>query len=246
MDWHDDDRFWDTFAPALFPNDRVRSAAAEVDAILAMVDTSEVIDVLDLCCGPGRHAIELARRGYRVCGVDRTEAFLERARAEARPQGLDDLELVTADMREFVRPDDFDLALNLYTSFGYFDAAGNRRVLENLYTSLRTGGTLIIDVTSREIVARTFAPRDRHELDDGALWLEERQLQGDGARIRNTWTLVRGGEETSFTFELRLYTGTELTALLTDVGFRDVRTLGHVDGRPYDEAADRLVMVATR
>jgi len=246
MAWHDDDRFWETFAPALFPNDRVRSAADEVDAILAMVDTGEVIDILDLCCGPGRHAIELARRGYRVCGVDRTEAFLERARAETKPQAFDELEWVAADMREFVRPDGFDLALNLFTSFGYFDAAGDRRVLENLHQSLRTGGTLIIDVTSREIVARQFASHDRHELEDGALWLEKRELLDDGARIRNTWTLVRDDQETAFTFELRLYTGEELAALVTDVGFREVRTLGHVDGRPYDEQAERLVVVASK
>src|SRR3989475_11807180 len=78
--------------------------------------------VLDLCCGPGRHALEFARRGFQVTGVDRTARYLETARTAARGAGLT-IELVQEDMRSFHRPATLALALNLFSSFGYFAAA---------------------------------------------------------------------------------------------------------------------------
>jgi len=58
--------------------------------------------VLELACGPGRHALEFARRGYRVTGVDRTARYLETAREKAGEEGLD-VEWVEADMRTLRR-----------------------------------------------------------------------------------------------------------------------------------------------
>lgn len=95
--------------------------------------------MLDLCCGPGRHVLEFARRGFRVTGVDRTQRYLEAARATALSEGLA-VELVQADMRDFSRPPTFDLALNLFSSFGYFaEAADDLQVLKNLNASLAPG-----------------------------------------------------------------------------------------------------------
>ena len=75
--------------------------------------------VLDLCCGPGRHTVELARRGHEVVGVDRTAAFLDTAREAARAAGVAP-ELIRSDARDFVCRPPADVVLNLWTSFGYF------------------------------------------------------------------------------------------------------------------------------
>jgi len=76
--------------------------------------------LLDLCCGPGRFTIPLALKGFNVTGVDRTIFLLDHAREYAARE-LAKVEWVESDMRRFSRPDSFDLVINMYTSFGYFD-----------------------------------------------------------------------------------------------------------------------------
>ena len=130
MTWHADDEFWATFGPALFTEERLGDAKAEVDEALRLAGVPLPDDdgqpppaALDLCCGPGRHSLELRRRGLRVTGVDRTASYLAQASARAAQERLDNdlIEFVESDMREFFRPDAFQLVVNLYTSFGYFE-----------------------------------------------------------------------------------------------------------------------------
>src|SRR5262245_66156251 len=111
--WFEDDILWETLEGFLFlqlrsPDITVR----EAEQILALVHPPQGAAVLDLCCGPGRHALEFARRGFQVTGVDRTAHDLATARAAATRQGLT-LQFVQEDMRSFQRPATFDLALTL-------------------------------------------------------------------------------------------------------------------------------------
>jgi len=138
--WHEDDSFWEDFHDALFSPRHWEQAPQEIDAVLALSGTGPGASVLDLCCGPGRHSVELARRGFRVTGVDRTGRYLDEARAKAAEMGLE-IEFVQSDMREFTRPSAFDLVISLYTSFGYFeDQDEDRKVLRNIHESLRPEG----------------------------------------------------------------------------------------------------------
>ncbi|NIV31492.1 MAG: methyltransferase domain-containing protein, partial [Anaerolineae bacterium] len=110
-----------------------------------------------------------------MTGVDRTAAYLQKARDAAGVEGLA-VEWIEADAREFLRPAAFDLAINMYTSFGYFeDPAEDRRVAENLCTSLSPGGNLVMDLMGKERLARIFSPRSWDELPDGSLFLQERE-----------------------------------------------------------------------
>jgi SAM-dependent methyltransferase len=245
-EWHEDDRFWESFAPAMFTPERLAAAPGEVTSVLALVRTPPGAAILDLACGPGRHALELARRGFRVTGVDRTRVHVARARAAAAAEGLP-VELLEGDMRAFVRPESFDLAVSLFTSFGYFrDPSDDRRVIENVARSLRPGGAFVIDVVGKEVLARIFQPRDWHELADGALWLEERDVDSGWSWMRNRWILIRDGRREEFVIELRLYSAAELGALLRDAGFASAEPFGSIRGTPYDEKAERLVIVARR
>jgi 2-polyprenyl-3-methyl-5-hydroxy-6-metoxy-1,4-benzoquinol methylase len=118
-EWFDDDELWSAITPLLFSKQRGGDAAAALPKALKLVQPTGK-DVLDLCCGPGRWSIPLAQSGFRVTGVDRTKPFLNRARADARKAQVR-IEWVRQDMRDFVRPGAFDVALNMFTSFGYFD-----------------------------------------------------------------------------------------------------------------------------
>lgn len=243
--WHEDDRFWEQTAPFLFSERRWTAAPEEVGKIIALLDLGPAASVLDLCCGPGRHSLGLARRGFRVIGVDRTAAYLKEARRHAQAEGLE-IEFVEEDMRSFRRPDAFDAAIDLFTSFGFFeDFKEDKQVLENIYTSLKPGGKLLLDVMGKEVLARIFRPRDWFE-EGGTILLEERKLLDDWSRIETRWIILRGREREEFTISLRLYSGAELSWLLQEVGFRGVELFGSLDGTPYDHDARRLVALAMK
>ena len=244
-DWFADEAFWTEIYPFEFPDPVIDAGVAQVDKALAISGVGGG-DALDLGCGPGRHAIPLARHGFRVTGVDLSSFHLARARERATAAGLA-IELVQSDMRAFVRAEGFDLALSIFTSFGYFDdPADDLRVLQNVQRSLRPGGVLVMDVASKERMARVLHPTLSQRTADGALLVQRHQIVEDWSRVRNEWTVVRDGRARTFEFRLRIYSGQELKALLTEAGFAAVTLYGALDARPYDLEAERLVAVARR
>jgi SAM-dependent methyltransferase len=190
--------------------------------------------------------VALAERGIRVTAVDRTSSYLERARETARKQNVE-VEWIRSDMREFVRPQAFDLAISMFTSFGYFDRAeDDRRVLENIHESLRPGGVLVMDLAGKEIVAGRFAAT-RHTLaPDGVLLVEVRSVLDGWERMENEWILIRDAKARSFHFSHTIYSGAEIRRLALEAGFDPVRIFGDLEGAPYGREAKRLVVVARR
>lgn len=244
-DWTQDDELWAHFAEALFTEERMDAASDELDELLALDDMPTAGSALDLACGPGRHAVELARRGFRVTGLDRTDGYLARARERAAAAGVD-VEWMRADMRELDRPGEFDLVINLFSSFGYFSDEENARVAQAAMSSLRPGGAFVLEMAGKEILAEGFWPRRWHPVGDGYL-LEHTHIIDDWARLENEWTLITGdGARYQHRFHHRIYSGAELKRVLWDAGADDVTIYGGLDGSPYDEDAERLVAVARR
>ena len=244
-DWFEDETFWKKLYPFLFTDSKLESAQSEVESVLQLAGIDQG-DVLDLGCGPGRHSVALAKRGFRVTGVDLSAFLLGRARERGRTQGVD-IEWVQEDMRRFVRPESFDLAISLFTSFGYFQSRGDDlRVLLNIYDGLRPGGTLVMEIAGREALARRFRPTTSKELDDGRLLVERHEIVDDWTRIRNHWIVIEDGAATTFRFEVAVYSGQELSDRLLQAGFADVELFGAHDGREYAVDAERLVAVARK
>ena len=240
--WYEQDVFWDVFGPVIFDRARRELAPGEVDHLVEVAGLERGHRVCDLCCGVGRHSVELARRGFVVTGVDRTRRYLDEGRSAARKEGLE-IEFVEEDMRDFCRPEAFDVVVNLFTSFGYFEAQrDDRRVVENVHRSLKAGGVLVIDTMSKEIIARVFAARDWRRVDGGIL-LEERKIVNGWSWIENCWTLIKDGEQHECTFSHRLYSAAELRGLLEAAGFARTEVYGGLDGAAYDEKAERMVVV---
>jgi SAM-dependent methyltransferase len=244
--WFEDDALWEAVAPTLFPAERLRAASTEVEHALTLLAPPVGAKLLDLCCGVGRHSLELARRGFVVTGVDRTRRYLEIARERAAAEGIS-VELVHSDMREFVRPGQFDGAINLFTSFGYFeDPADDLRTARNLYESIKPGGRLVLDTMGKEILARIFRERDWRVNQDGSIILEERRVRSGWDWIENRWILIQGSERREFRVANRLYGGTDLRSLLKEAGFNTVELYGSLAATPYDHKAERLVAVAQK
>jgi len=241
--WHESDDFWEATAPIMFGNQRWEAAPVEVDQVVRLLGVSPGATILDLCCGPGRHSLEFARRGFSVTGVDRTAVYIDRAQEQAAAEGLA-VEFVQEDMRRFCRPHAFDAAVSLFTSFGYFeDPAENRQVLANVRDSLRDEGSLILEMMGKEVLARIFRERDWGE-QDGILFLEERKVSKNWSWMENRWVLLRGQERREFEVSHWLYSAAELSAMLKECGFSSVDVYGDLEGAPYDHRARRLVVVA--
>ncbi len=242
-EWFEDEEFWDVFAPLMFDGNRWAEVPEVVDAVESLADSSPGNAVLDSCCGPGRHSLEFARRGYRVTGVDLMDTYLEAARDSTGAEGLD-IEFLRADMREFRRPGGFDLAVNLFNSFGYFgDPAQDLDMLRNIRASLRPGGSFVLEMLGKETAVRDFTEGEWFER-DGWTVLTEYSVVGAWEGLRNRWVLIRGAERIERSFVQRLYSGTEMAALLARAGFGKVRILGSLRGAAYDQKAESLVALA--
>ena len=245
QEWFDDDSFWGMLFPYMFPETRFADAVDQVAQVLKLTKPRGK-RALDLCCGPGRCSIALARRGFSVTGVDRTAYLLGEARRRARAARVR-IEWVQADMRDFVRPGAFDLVLSMFTSFGYFDNKGeDLGVLKNILASLRSGGACVIEVMGKEVLARIFQPTTSEALTDGSRLMHRHEVFDDWTRIRNEWTLVRGGRARTWHFHHTVYSGQELRDRLEGVGFVDVHLYGALDGSAYDQNATRLVAVGRK
>jgi SAM-dependent methyltransferase len=244
-EWFDDDSFWRDLYPTLFSAARVASAIEDTGRLIRLVRPKGRA-VLDLCCGPGRFSIPLAKRGYKVTGVDRTRYYLAKARAGARSARVT-VEWVRRDMRDFVRPGAFDLALSMFTSFGYFDdKEEDLRVLRNVLLSLKPGGAFVIETLGKELLARIFAPATAQTLPGGALLVQRHAVMDDWTRIRNDWTLVRRGRAKTYTFHHTIFSGQELRDRMEQAGFADVKLYGSLAGAEYGLNAQRLIAVGRR
>lgn len=196
-EWFDDDSFWSELYPFMFPEKRIADADQQIAQALALTKPVGK-SVLDLCCGPGRCSIALAKKGFRVTGVDRTAYLLNKARAKARAARVK-IEWVQKDMRDFVRPGSFALVLNMFTSFGYFDdRQEDMTVLQNMVTSLQPGGACLIELLGKERLARILQPTNSTALPDGTVMVERlRFLMIGPAFGTNGWSYGTAGRRAS-------------------------------------------------
>ena len=243
--WHEDDAFWETWGPIMFSEKRLADAPEEVERIVSLLNLKPEIHILDLGCGIDRHSLELARRGFHVTGVDRTQSYLKRASNQAKTEKLK-VEFVRDDMRKFCRPDSFDAAINMNTSFSYFDdPEEDRQVLVNVYRSLKSGGVFILDTMGKEVLARVFKEKDWSE--EGEVFvLQERKVSHNWGWMENRWIMFKDGKRTESKVTHRLYSAVELASLFTSCGFKRIDAYGDLSGNAYDHMARRLVMVAKK
>ena len=237
--------FSDFYLRAYADVQRQDEAAAQALAAARLTGCPEGGDLLDVPCGFGRHSVPLGQAGYRVVGVDRSEALL--AEARRRAGGARWPKLVTADYRELPLPDEsFDAAVNLFSSLGYLGDEEDTKVLAEIRRVLRPDGRLVIETMHRDLLVRRFTEQDWRLLGEGRLLLEQRTFDAAAGVAQTTQTLVETtGERESRSYSVRVYSATELLAMLAAAGFSEARCSGDLDGGPFGPGT-RLVMVARR
>jgi SAM-dependent methyltransferase len=219
----------------------------EVDFLLGRLALDPGGCVLDVACGHGRHALELARRGYRVTGVDLSAPSLELARRNAAEAGAD-IDYIHGDMRELPWRAEFDGAFNLFSSFGYFESQPeDERVVGAVARALRPGGRFVLDVVNPPALFSRFTPKSWDTAPDGRLTITEVDYDVRSGRNLQTWTIVRpDGSRVTKWFSVRMYTAPELEAMLGHAGLAVVELHGGFDGAELTREAWRLIVTAER
>lgn len=222
---------------ALYPHRDDEDARRAVALIRSAVPWGRGDRILDLACGPGRHAAELERMGGDVIGFDLSWAMLRRARERTGAA------LVRGDMRALpFRPGSFELAVNLFTSFGYFlDDAEHCLVVRQVAEALAPGGHFVLDYLNAEQVRQTLKVAEHGT---GRDVLVTRRIDGDGRFVIKEIELRDEGRR--FQERVRLYSAEELATLLSDAGLRVTARFGDYDGGPPGPSAPRVILVGAR
>jgi 2-polyprenyl-3-methyl-5-hydroxy-6-metoxy-1,4-benzoquinol methylase len=244
-DWYDGffERDWLDVVALEIPVEQTRLQA---DFLLERLALPPGARILDLACGHGRIAIELARRGFRVSGLDLSPRSLALAVEAAESEGLA-IEWIEADMRD-VPTGGYDCVLSLYTAFGYFESEEeNQRVLDATAAALAPGGQMLIDVVNLLGLAARYRQAFWEERSGGVLLLQSHRF--DVLRGRNVarWTFVRPeGVRNELVHSVRTYAPHELAAMLARAGLEVTGSWGGWDGSELEMASHRLILRARK
>jgi SAM-dependent methyltransferase len=257
-----------------------RQARIEVDRIVTELAISSRDRVLDLCCGHGRHLEAFRRLGIPTTGVDLSMQLLaaherrcadeESADGESDTAAASQTPLVRADMRALPFSECFDVVVNFFTSFGYFEAEEDHAVAaQALAEALRPGGRFSMDLMNPETAIRSLNPRSERRVEPFDI-VERRRYDAQKRRIeKHTHLRYRpsggtsggpldgpldgpsridglDGRSRSYHESVRIFSRPEITALLHGADLEVERVLGDFSGAPHDAASPRLIVLGRK
>jgi ubiquinone/menaquinone biosynthesis C-methylase UbiE len=233
--------FWSLLQERSFSPAETEEQARFVRRALGLRKGSRLLDVP---CGDGRIALELARAGVQVTGVDRCAESVRRARRRFRAAGLTG-RFEIGDMRALEVDGGFHAVVNWWGSFGYYDDEANLAILTGFAERVVRGGRVLVHQVNRERVLRDF--RHRMSADYGGVKIETRNRWDPVAeRIEGRWTITSGRRSEKRRSSMRVYTRAQMERLMRAAGLTRVRFYGDADGRPYDRGTRWMATVGAR
>ena len=230
----------------LYEAEDTKKAVREVSQAVALLGLTPPARILDVPCGYGRHAVECARRGFAVTGVDAAETQLNRGREKARAAGVS-IDFRLQDARALNFETEFDAALNLFLSFGYFETDDEHvAMLAGIARALRAGGRFLMEFWNREYEIRYF---DRYQVERSGDIVEVEEWEFDHRRGRLNWTntaFFPDGRRESWWHSIRAYSVAEMVTLFERAGLRVDAVYGGLDGQPYSIEAEAAIFLATK
>lgn len=236
MNW-----FGSTYYLKLYRHRNFDEAKSFIDVLLQYLKPQSDNHFIDVCCGRGRHAIYLASKGYNVIGVDSSEESIQDAKHFEGAK----LHFMVGDIRNTLHATQIDFALNLFTSFGYFeDDADNLKSLININGSLKPGGSLVIDYLNEAKAAQELVPNESQEIDGISF-----EISRNSNEKFITKTIVVHDKQQVFTFkeQVRRFSKTDFEHMLQHAGFDVLGVFGNYQLAAFSpENSDRLIIHAIK
>lgn len=200
---------------------------------------------LDALCGFGRHALELARKGYQVTGIDISPEAIEELAGAARAEKLD-VRAVLGDVLKVPPFEACDAAYCLGNSFGYFDPAGMDAFVAKVAGALRPGGRFIVNTAmAAESILPDFPERDWTPAGDVTLLVENTYLARQSA-VETRYVFVKDGRTETRTSRHLVLTAAGIVRMLEAAGLRTLETFGSTEGDPFRLSSPQLYLVAEK
>ena len=203
--------------------------------------------VLDIACGSGRHSLELARRGFNVTGFDLSKFLIGEAKKGQKESKEKDLKVrfLIKDMRNFNFNNSFDIAVNIFTSFGYFDNdQENLSVIRNVSDSLKTGGYFLFDFLNKRYLEENLISMTKQKHESSTV-IQTRKIE-DGF-VKKNITISEGGKVSEFNETLRLYSLAEFKKAFKGCGLKILNLFGDYFGNKFNETkSQRLIIIARK
>jgi SAM-dependent methyltransferase len=238
--WHY--RLYDEFFAQNDINTKALHASAKTDVAFLMdvINFREGSRILDAPCGTGRHALQFAKKGHHVTGIDISWACIKIAKENCKGLNVNLLRGNILNLKRFRNK--FDAALNLYNSFGYFpDEKDNEKVMEGLVGSLKQGGKIVIEVLNRDMVLKDFKPvridsrRKNFELVANQYDFSSKTCETHMVTVDRKTNAARYDYA-----KIRLYSKTEMMKLMKKFRLKKIRVYGGYDGEPFDRTKSLL------
>jgi len=224
----------------LYHNRNDEEAQGFIDRLLEYLNVSKEARVLDVACGKGRHAIYMNEKGFNVTGIDLSEHSI----MEAKESENDRLRFFVRDMRKPLKHE-YDVILNMFTSFGYFENRNENRIsINHLAKALHPDGCLVVDFLNSKKAQLQLVHREKKTV-DGIDFFIERKFTGESfiKRIR----FMADGEEQEFQEQVQALTLADFKECFEDAGLQIVDTFGDYDLGPFHALnSDRLILIAIK
>ncbi len=224
----------------------VPAAATSADVAFATrhLHLEPTARILDVPCGSGRHALELARSGFRVTGLDISQDAITRAEAAAREGGVT-ASFLRAELLHFVIDEPFDGIVCLGNSLGYFEPDRTRAFLGRLAASVRSGGRLVLDTS---VCAESVFPleEERRYAFEGDSYDTLRVYDPMRSILKTRAQLTLSGAAHELLYHHYVVTSGELVRLLEAVGFTTTGLFVDTEHAPFVLGSPRLLLTAVR
>ena len=237
--------FHDPWRDVFLPKEALLKTREEVDFIQKILELKSREKILDIPCGEGRHSVELAKRKFKITGVDFNRKFLDDAQRKSEAKGLKII-WDCRDMRDLPWREEFDAAFSFWGSFGYFDDKGNVDFLKAVSLALKPGAKFLLDTHVVETLLRKIYQERIWNKPGETLILEEKRYDYGSGRVNTEWTIIRKNKTIRRLSSIRLYTYKELCDLLKSVGFGSFVGYGSLDGKRFGLESPRLYLTAVK
>lgn len=222
-----------------------KNTSKEIDFIVKLAKIKKFQEVLDLCCGHGRHSIELASRGFNVTGLDYSKYELDLARKHAKELGLN-INFVQSDARDFKFKKKFDVILNLFSSAtGYGTDYDAQKIIDHVAAGLKKGGYFIFDIMNVTYLLTNYRPKQIIRI--GKIKFSSTRYFDPKTFTNYEKFVVKEANKTRiYHNSLRVFTYLEMKHMLEKSELKPIKLFGSLTGKPFNLDSKRMVILARK